>query len=54
MCQNYFFKNKPSIEPQEIVAPSAKMIEQPAAMSPAEILAEAKSVAESLKPRVLQ
>lgn len=54
MCQNYFFKNKPSLETEGIVVPSAKMIEPPVELTPEETRIEAKNIAENLKSKVVQ
>lgn len=54
MCQNYFYKNKPSLEQEEIAVTSVKSLEAAPEMTMSESIAEAKVISERLREKVLQ
>lgn len=54
MCRNQFYKNKPSLEEEEVLAHPSKMIEPAPEMTDARIDSEAHAIAEALKQRVLK
>ena len=53
LCQNYFYKHKPSLEQKEVALYSQKMIESPHLLTEARVESEAQAISKALKQKVL-